>query len=458
MILRHIYERSIAQSAYLVGCAQTGEAVVIDPHVDIERYIEAARAEGLRIAAVAETHIHADYVSGARALAEATDATLYVSGEGGPEWQYTFAGEPHVRVLHDGDVFEIGRIRLQAVHTPGHTPEHLIYLVTDGAAGDHPLGAFTGDLLFVGDIGRPDLLERAAGLKGTMEAGARTLFASLRRLDALRDHLVIWPGHGSGSACGKSLGGVPVSSLGYERLTNWGLRERDEAAFVEAVLSGQPEPPMYFGEMKRVNKYGEPAWTGAAFPELDDRHVGAALDAGELVVDVRTTTGSEPTLPGALVVPFGANFATWAGSVVPAATKLLLLADDAARAREAARVLAIVGRRDVAGWIAPATFTAWQRSGGRVDEPAVVDTIEPGDLPLDVRSGTEWDAGHIENARHAPLARLSEYAADLDRDASIVVYCQSGARATVAASALRRMGFRRVATLRGGYEAFERAA
>ena len=244
MILEHLYEDAIAQSAYLVGCGATGEAVVIDPHVDIERYLAAARRRGVRITAVAETHIHADYVSGARALAEATGATLYVSGEGGPDWQYSFAGDPHVRVLHDGDVFEVGRLRLQAVHTPGHTPEHLIYVLTDGGVTDVPLGAFTGDFLFVGDVGRPDLLETAAGQPGTMRASASRLFRSLRQLDALPDHLVIWPGHGSGSACGKALGGVPVSSLGYERLTNWGLREGSEQAFVEAVLAGQPDPQM----------------------------------------------------------------------------------------------------------------------------------------------------------------------------------------------------------------------
>ena len=269
MILKHLFEDSLAQSAYLIGCAASREALVVDPTVDIGRYVEAAAAEGLRITGVAETHIHADFVSGARALAAATGATLYVSGEGGPDWQYAFAGEPGVRVIRHGDTIDLGNIRVDVVHTPGHTPEHLMFLVTDTMASPAALGALTGDFLFVGDVGRPDLLETAAGQKGTMEAGARTLFASLRGLQTLPDHLVVWPGHGSGSACGKSLGGVPVSSLGYERLANWALRERAEAPFVGTVLEDQPDPPLYFGEMKRVNKVGAPGWSASpALPPL----------------------------------------------------------------------------------------------------------------------------------------------------------------------------------------------
>src|SRR5262249_170646 len=234
----------------------SGEAVIIDPNRNIQRYMDAAEAEGLRICAVTETHIHADLVSGSRELARCTGAALCVSAEGGQDWQYAFANAPGVRLLQHGDSIRAGDIRLDVIHTPGHTPEHLTFLLTDEATSAEPLGAFTGDFIFAGDVGRPDLLERAAGIAGTMETGARQLFASLRCFEARPDRLLLWPGHGSGSACGKSLGGMPVTTLGYEKLANWAFSAKDENEFVARVLEDQPDPPRYFAEMKRVNRIG----------------------------------------------------------------------------------------------------------------------------------------------------------------------------------------------------------
>src|SRR5688572_16173276 len=202
MILKRFYDEKLAQASYLLGCSVTGQALVIDPNRDVEPYMKAAAAERVRITHVTETHIHADFVSGTRELAARTGATMLLSAEGGPDWSYGFARAAGVRLLRGGDEVVMGEVRVRALHTPGHTPEHLSFVVTDGAATDEPLGAFTGDFLFVGDVGRPDLLERAAGVQGTMEQGARELWTSLTSFRALPDHLQIWPGHGAGSACG----------------------------------------------------------------------------------------------------------------------------------------------------------------------------------------------------------------------------------------------------------------
>ena len=243
MLLERFYDDKLAQASYLVGCAATGEALVIDPHRDVAQYVRAAEAEGLRITHVTETHIHADFVSGSRELAQRTGATLLLSAEGGSDWQYAFAREAGAVLLRDNDVFRVGNIAVRVLHTPGHTPEHLSFMITDTASTDRPMGVFTGDFVFVGDVGRPDLLERAAKMRGTMEVGARALYRSLQAFKRLPDYLQLWPGHGAGSACGKSLGAVPSTTVGYERIANWGFADMTEDRFVEAVLAGQPEPP-----------------------------------------------------------------------------------------------------------------------------------------------------------------------------------------------------------------------
>ena len=264
MLLKRIYDTKLAQASYLIGCAATGEAIVVDPNRDIDQYLRAAADEGLTIAVVTETHIHADFVSGSRELVERTGAQLLLSDEGDADWKYAFASAASATLLHDGDSFMVGNLKFEVMHTPGHTPEHLTFLVTDTPATDRPMGAITGDFIFVGDVGRPDLLERAAKMQGTMEASARTLFRSLQRFKQFPDHLQIWPGHGAGSACGKALGAVPSSTLGYERFANWGLATTSEDEFVQAVLAGQPEPPKYFAEMKRINKMGPAILGGMA--------------------------------------------------------------------------------------------------------------------------------------------------------------------------------------------------
>ncbi|HET9708796.1 MAG TPA: MBL fold metallo-hydrolase, partial [Gemmatimonadales bacterium] len=221
MLLKRFYDDGLAQASYLLASERSDAALVVDPNRDVEQYIAAAEAEGLRIAHVTETHIHADFVSGSRELAQRTGATLYLSDEGGADWRYGYAAESGAVLLKHESRIEIGDLSITALHTPGHTPEHLAFLVVDRSAAPAPLGLLSGDFVFVGDVGRPDLLEKAAHAQGTMAASARQLFHSLERLRDLPDHLQIWPGHGAGSACGKSLGAMPQSTLGYERIANW---------------------------------------------------------------------------------------------------------------------------------------------------------------------------------------------------------------------------------------------
>ena len=256
MIFKRFFDPRLAQSSYLLGCSSTREALIVDPNRDIDRYFEAAAQDGLRVAHVTETHIHADFVSGARELAQRAGARLYLSAAGGPDWQYRYAAEARATAMNDGDSITVGRIEVRALHLPGHTPEHLVFLITDTEVAGEPMGALTGDFLFVGDVGRPDLLERAVGTRGTMETSARQLYHSLQRFREFSDYLQIWPGHGAGSACGKSLSAVPQSTLGYEKRFNWAFGVQNENDFVRAVLAGQPDPPRYFAQMKRMNLEG----------------------------------------------------------------------------------------------------------------------------------------------------------------------------------------------------------
>ncbi|HEU4492905.1 MAG TPA: MBL fold metallo-hydrolase, partial [Rubrobacteraceae bacterium] len=261
MLFQRIYDEDLAQASYFIGCQASGEALVVDPRRDVRVYLEEAEKNDMRITAVTETHIHADYLSGSRELAATTGATLYLSDEGDEEWKYGFEGEK----LYDADEIRIGNVTLKALHTPGHTPEHLSFVVTDGATTEEPGFVLTGDFVFVGDLGRPDLLDEAAGGKDTRYVGAKQMFWSLgEKFLTLPDYVQVWPGHGAGSACGKALGALPSSTVGYERLFSWWgdyVQRGDEESFVDALLEGQPDAPLYFGRMKRQNRSG-PALLG----------------------------------------------------------------------------------------------------------------------------------------------------------------------------------------------------
>jgi hydroxyacylglutathione hydrolase len=466
MLLERYYDDSLAQASYLIGCEATGEAIVIDPNRDVERYTRAAAAHRMRLRYVTETHIHADFLSGSRDLARTAHATLLLSDHGGDDWSYQLAPSDETRLVRDGESIMVGKVKLDVWHTPGHTPEHIVFLVTDTAVGAQPMGLISGDFLFVGDVGRPDLLEKAARAAGTMEASARQLFQSLRRLKSLPDYLQVWPGHGSGSACGKALGSVPQTTLGYERLFNPALQQKNEADFVRWVLADQPEPPPYFAEMKRLNRDGPPARSRRDdIPQLDARGVAAALRRGDWVVDIRGSADfAAGHIPGTLNIPASKSLPTYAGTVLTYTRPIVLIAKSHDQARQAIHQLSLVGLEDIAGWAALDVLQQWKSDGQPVattpvlDGPALVAKLERGGpRVIDVRGTSEWRSGHLAAADHIYLGDLATRASALRKDEPIVVHCQGGTRSSIAASLLAREGFSNVTLLKGGVDGWKKA-
>ena len=466
MFLKRFYDDGLAQASYLIGCAKTGEALVIDANRDIQQYLDAVAAEKLRITHVTETHIHADYVSGSRELAHATGAKLFLSAEGGKDWQYGFAASDSATLLRDGDQFKVGNILIEAMHTPGHTPEHLSFLVTDTAGASEPMGIASGDFVFVGDVGRPDLLERAAKIEGTMEAGAKQLFHSLERFRKLPDWIQVWPGHGAGSACGKSLGAVPTSTVGYEKRFNWGVGTTDEQDFVTMVLAGQPDPPLYFAEMKRINRDGPRVLGGFPTPARSGRTaLQRALESGAIVIDTRTSEAfAEGHAPGTINIPLSKSFSTWAGWLARYDVDLHLIADDEPALHRAIRDLAMIGLDRVTGWSDRAVIAEWRAAGlpvgtvAKLDVKALAPRLAGDDVTVvDVRNLSEWSAGHLPGAIHIPLGRLSERLAEIPRDKPLIVQCQSGGRSAIGVSVLQRLGITNATNLSGGFSAWQQA-
>lgn len=471
MFLRRFYHEPLAQASYMLGCQAAGIALVVDPNRNSAQYLTAALEEDVRIAHVAETHIHADFLSGSRQLAHETGAKLLLSGEGGDAWQYAFAREASAVLLHEGDSFEVGAVRIDVRHTPGHTPEHLTFLITDRAGANRPMGALTGDFIFVGDVGRPDLLERAARVEGTMEASARHLFRSLRRFAALPDYLQLWPGHGAGSACGKALGAMPQSTLGYERLFNWAFAVQDEAEFVAEVLEGQPEPPTYFAMMKRMNREGPVLLTGRPEPrQLPPPLVAGLLANHSVIVDLRPAAEFRSGhIPGTLSIPIGRSFTGWAGWLLPYDSDIHLIVagtGHAARAvaEQAASELALIGMDRVAGYFAGDTLDEWRAAGTALESVEEIDAstlsahLVDGDVQLiDVRGSGEWEAEHIAGSRNIPLGELSSRVGELDSSRPVVLHCASGARSTIASGVLLARGVSDVINLSGGIAAWREA-
>ncbi len=468
MLLKRFYDTKLAQASYLIGCSATGEAIVIDANRDIEQYITAAGDEGLQVTHVSETHIHADFVSGSRELAARTGATLLLSDEGGEDWKYSFAADAGATLLRDGDNFMVGNLKFEVMHTPGHTPEHIVFVVTDTPATDKPMGAVTGDFIFVGDVGRPDLLEKAAGVAGTMESSARTLFKSLRRFSQLPDYLQLWPGHGAGSACGKALGAVPFSTLGYEKIANWGLTTSDEKEFVAAVLAGQPEPPRYFKEMKRINKEGPAILHGFRRPELlPEASMDAALESGSIVVDTRSAgLYALGHIKGTINIPLNKSFNTWAGWLLPYDSDFYLIVDKECShcIDEAVRDLAMVGLDRAVGYFSSDTIDAWAAVGNNkldtvehISTQHLAEKMKSGEVHVvDVRGESEWAAGHLPGVRNIPLGYLTERLGELPDGKPVVVQCQSGARSAIAASVLEAQGRTNVLNLTGGFAEWAR--
>jgi hydroxyacylglutathione hydrolase len=460
MLLRYFYDEKLAQASYLVGCVATGKALVVDPARNILPYLRAAEKEGLRITHVTETHIHADFVSGSRELAAVTGATIYLSDMGDANWKYAYADEPNVILVREGDRWMVGNIQVEVMHTPGHTPEHISFLITDTAGADKPMGIFTGDFLFVGDVGRPDLLEEAAGYKGTKEAGARQQFRTVQRFKALPDYLQIWPGHGAGSACGKALGAIPSTTLGYEKLFNPAFQFEQEDAFVAWLLDGQPEPPKYFAQMKKINKLGPPLTSSLPTPVNYDRAtLDAIIEDGGQVFDLRNRGQfAAAHVPGTINVPADNNsFVTYLGWLVDYERPVYILLPSVDSERQILTDLRSIGIDYVPGYFSPDVLAHRTQALPVITARELAKRLPQNNiLILDVRNKAEYVEKHIVGAHHIPLGYLPDRLETLPRDRMIVTHCASGYRSQIAASLLEAAGFENVIALNEGTECWSK--
>lgn len=460
MLFRSFFDEKLAQYTYLVGCQRTGEALVIDPARQVDEVVEAAKKEGLHITAATETHIHADFVSGSRQLAEQYGVKLYLSDEGDENWKYGYTDGLNVEFLKDGSKFSIGNIDFEVVHTPGHTPESISFVLTDrGGGASKPMGIFTGDFVFVGDVGRPDLLEKAAGAAGTADSGARDMYRSVQRFKELPDYLMVWPAHGAGSACGKSLGAVPSSTVGYEKQFNWAMQINDEQAFVDELLKDQPEAPIYFAEMKKVNKRGPAVLQqDKRVPDFSAQEVKEALSQEKtLVIDTRPATIAEKTLlPGSINVPYNKSFTNWVGWLANYDEDLVIIGEPYEK-EEIIESLQSIHFDRIVGYASVDVVAEWEEHDS-YETLTVNEFTEQAKnqdtYVLDVRNDVEWGDGHLEEAHHHFLGGIRD--TELPKDKTLLVYCQGGARSAIASSVLKSRGFENVKHMAGGYGAYLR--
>jgi hydroxyacylglutathione hydrolase len=461
MLLERFEDKGLAQYSYAVGCPGAGELAIVDPRRDVDVFLDYAAEHGLRIRYVLETHIHADYASGAKELAERSGAELCASAyDAGQVFEIR---HPH-RDLRDGDTLEMGNVRIRALHTPGHTPEQMTYLVFDlRRAPDQPMAAFTGDFLFVGSLGRPDLLgdEAKRGL-------ANQLFDSVLRFAALPDHLEILPGHGAGSMCGAGMSGRPSTTLGYERYANPYLAPGlGRAAFVAAILERVPPFPDYYRRMKQINSDGPRSLHGLpGLQALDLDLTGAHVDAGHLVIDLRDQLSfGAGHIPGSFGIGARDDLSMWASWVVPYGPPIVLVTENPAAVEPAVRGLIRVGLDGVVGYLRGG-ITTWAQGGlplaqtPQISAPDLARRLAAGETirVLDVRDDSEWATGHIAHAAHVIAGEVGKRLDELPRGMGpLAVVCQSGYRSTVVASVLARAGVTNIVNVTGGMGAWQKA-
>ncbi|MBI3947243.1 MAG: MBL fold metallo-hydrolase [Armatimonadetes bacterium] len=457
MIFETIESEGLAHLSYLLGDEDAGECVVIDPRRDVDAYLDAARRESARITRVIETHVHADFVSGSRELAARTGAPIYT----GPGDAYGF---PRA-ALNEGDTVQVGGLCLKALRTPGHTPEHISLVVSGGRGAADAWGVFTGDTLFAGEVGRPDLIG-----DGTEEELARRLFHSLHeKLLKLDDGIEVYPAHGQGSPCGGRIGDRKTSTIGYERRHNPRLRTDDPDAFVRELLESLPPAPTYYARLKRMNAAG-PMELGCLrpVPLLDGERFEAEMHRpGTLVLDTRDGVAfGGAHVPGAINIPLRETFPIWAGWMLRPEQRFLLVADAEEDAHRVQRHLLRVGldhlvgslRRGVREWIEAGYPFAHIPQMGVHELYDLISNGHAAELQvLDVRTDGEWKEGHVPHALHVFAADLPERLDRLDKSRLVVVYCSTGFRSSIAASVLQRGGFRDVREAPGSMAAWRAA-
>ncbi len=452
MSIDRVYTPGLAQVAYLVADERAGEVAVIDPRRDVDAYLQWVNDRGLRVVAILETHVHADFVSGARELAAATGAPVYAGRLGNTEF-------PHVAV-ENGDEIRVGALILRALWTPGHTPEHIAYLLFDPEKGNDPTALFSGDVLFPGEIGRPDLLGPAA-----QQRLIEQLWETVEQhLKPLPDAVTVYPGHTAGSPCGKKIGDAPVTTIGQEKTFGYAFNQPDRESFIRVVMEGMPKPPAYYPTMKRVNKVG-PALLRDLPPgkPLSVSEVEAKQAAGALLLDARPAAMSAAGhIPGAVSVGLGPDFAIWAGWLTPYEREVVLILGDDAQYADVRTELRRIGIDDVAGYLTGG-MSAWQAAGKPVE---AMETIQVKDLAsrrslytvLDVRDRTEWAGGHIPGALNASAGDLAQgAAAPCNGTGKVAVICGTGFRSAVASSLLQQRGQHDVVNVTGGMDAWRQA-
>lgn len=461
MLLKYFYDEALAHASYLVGCQRTGEAFVIDPARTITPYLEVAAAEKLTITGCVETHIHADYVSGSCELAKKTEATIYLSDEGPVDWKYELGPEYSVQRLKEGDRIAIGKIQLTTMHSPGHTPESISLLLTDfGSGANEPMGIFTGDFIFAGSVGRPDLLEEAAGISGAADQGARELFRSIEKFNLLPDYLQVWPAHGAGSACGKGLGAIPSSTVGYEKRFNQALQIPTEEDFVRFILDDQPEAPPYFGLMKQLNKQG-PKIVGDSYPKkMAPQNLKSLDPTCNIIETAEFEQFANQHAPGTINLPMK-YLASQGGWLVNYEAPTYLISTEK-NILDAVKTLREIGIDNIEGYFnveeVYASGLATEKSPQQSPK-WLANALQTNSIRLiDVRRNSEWNAGRIAGAEHIFLGQLAEkikQATSQTDNRSIVLQCRTGSRSSIAASVLKSLGIKNVINLAGGIDRWE---
>jgi glyoxylase-like metal-dependent hydrolase (beta-lactamase superfamily II)/rhodanese-related sulfurtransferase len=453
MYFKQFYLGCLAHASYLIG--SEGEAAVVDPQRDVDQYLSEAEAQGLKIKYVIETHLHADFVSGHRELAARSGAQIVIGAKAGA----TF---PHAAVC-DGDEIKLGKVILRIMETPGHTPESVSVLVIDSEVSDQPQKVLTGDTLFVGDVGRPDL----AGGKGyTPPLMAAMMYDTLHgKLLKLSNEVEVYPAHGAGSMCGRNLSTETSSTIGEQRESNYALKPMSKDEFVRMMTTDLPDSPAYFPKDAEINRTGAPALAEVPLPASLKPHEVVQLIANDhMVLDVRSAANfGSGHLPGSFNIGLAGQFAIWAGTLIPMGMPLVIVAESAEEAREAVMRLARVGHESVKGYL-DGGINAWRDAGlevASVPQITVVDLNElvVGRTPLqilDVRRPTEYRSGHVPRAVTAPLLSLPQNISNLGLDPAMptAVICAGGYRSSAATSILEQHGFNQLLNVNGGTAAW----
>jgi len=448
MLLKHYYVEKIAHSSYIVAGSET--CAVVDPSRDVDLYIKEAEKLGVKITHILETHLHADFLSGHIELAEKTGATMYFPKSGEAKFD-------HVS-LEEGDKFKVEDMEFEVIETPGHTPEHITYILRDLSRSEDPLGIFCGDTLFVGDVGRPDLFP------DRKEELANKLYDSLfNKILKLPDFVEVYPAHGAGSLCGKAMGAKYRSTIGYERKHNPVLQNKNIDKFVKSLTEDMPEVPDHFARCSALNAQGPlPIYK---LPELKKMQAGEfyekAIQEDIFVLDTRSYSGfGGQHVPKSYNIDFISNLPTFAGWVLPQDKKILLVAEDKQRAKESALWLYRVGIDNVIGYI-DGSMKSWLTKGYQTSSvpqvhPSTVDKYKNNSnyIIVDSRDKKAYEENHVEGSVNIPSPDLRTRYTELDKDKNIIIYCNSGARSSLGASILKSKGFENICNLGGGIKSY----